>query len=129
LYYEKGVFNMAEETDFLLRQIKGIAGSMGYILGKRAEGDPESAVIFPADKPPLPYQESFRKMLTEEDYQGALSKFLKIQYAMETDEYVKLGLWLYDALTRLTPEKRATAGITMTDLQKGLDRLADIEGE
>ncbi|MCI2171153.1 hypothetical protein [Schleiferilactobacillus perolens] len=120
---------MAEETDFLLRQIKGIAGSMGYILGKRAEGDPESAVIFPADKPPLPYQESFRKMLTEEDYQGALSKFLKIQYAMETDEYVKLGLWLYDALTRLTPEKRAAAGITMADLQKGLDRLADMEGE
>ncbi|QEU47217.1 hypothetical protein FMM01_07875 [Schleiferilactobacillus harbinensis] len=79
---------MAEETDFLLRQIKGIAGQLGYILGKRAEGT-ESAIIFPANKPPLPYQDVLRELLHTQHYQEALTKFTQIRYAMEQDDYVK----------------------------------------
>ncbi|HAY52942.1 MAG TPA: hypothetical protein DCY46_03035 [Lactobacillus sp.] len=119
---------MAEETDFLLRQIKGIAGQLGYILGKRAEGT-ESAIIFPANKLPLPYQDVLRELLHTHHYQEALTKFTQIRYAMEQDEYVKLGLWLYSALLQLPEKERTEAGLTTPELQVGLNKLASIQGE
>lgn len=119
---------MAEETDFLLRQIKGIAGSMGYILGKKEEGM-EAAVIFPADKPPLPYQDVLRGLLHDHQYQEALTKFDQIRYAMEEDDYVKLGLWLYTALLQLPAKERTAAGLSIAALQKGLNQLAAMSGE
>ncbi|WP_040536183.1 hypothetical protein [Schleiferilactobacillus shenzhenensis] len=118
---------MAEETDFLLRQIKGIAGSMGYILGKKEEGM-EAAVIFPADKPPLPYQDVLRGLLHDHQYQEALTKFDQIRYAMEQDDYVKLGLWLYTALLQLPEKDRNAAKLTLPVLQAGLNQLTGMAG-
>ncbi|WP_179395405.1 DUF6483 family protein [Lacticaseibacillus absianus] len=112
-----------EDDDWLMRQIKGFAQGLHYLLGGSGDA-PETTIVWPqAEAATLPYQTELEQLIETQQFAKADALFQRVRYAMPPQDYLVLGRWFYAALARYSDATLAAGGLPQSAIQAGLHRL------
>ncbi|MCK2073739.1 hypothetical protein ID874_05440 [Pediococcus acidilactici] len=92
------------DKDFIMKQVKSFAEGLGYVLGKKRNGDIE--VVFQQENQQKnKFLAEIEQYLEKKKYREAIQSFFKLKYELEPGEYLKIGNQLLDKLkARLADE-------------------------
>lgn len=120
-----GLLPTNEESDWLTRQIRAFAEGMGYLLARDKNGA-STEVIFPQKESELAYQSELQSYLDQQAYGQASARIFELQYALPTQQFLQLGLWLYRELNKLSEVELARGHFSKQEMMNSLRRLRAI---
>lgn len=120
---------MAEESDFILRQIHSLAEGFGYLLA-HAKDSNNTEIVFPGTVgPALPHQAELRQLIHDQQYQQAATRLLKLRYAMTEDQFFQLALWFYQTLNHYDDATLQAGHYSKASIVAGLKQLEQFKNE
>lgn len=118
---------MGQESDWLMRQINDLASGLGYIIS-RGKGGSESEIIFPQkEEEKLPHKNELQKLIDDHQYSQAAERLLQLRYAMEEEDFLRLGVWFYQKLNRLDNQELTKGNFSRQEIVSGLAKLKDMD--
>ncbi|WP_137629344.1 DUF6483 family protein [Lactiplantibacillus daowaiensis] len=120
---------MAEESDYILRQIHSLAEGFGYLLS-RAKDSNNTEIVFPGTSgPDLPHQVELRALIADHRYQVAATRLVKLRYAMTEDQFFKLALWFYQTLNGFDEATLQAGDYSKASIVAGLKQLTTFKDD
>ncbi|WP_405076727.1 DUF6483 family protein (plasmid) [Ligilactobacillus acidipiscis] len=118
---------MGQESDWLMRQINDLASGLGYIIS-RGKGGSETEIIFPQkEEEKLPHKDKLQRLINNHQYSQAAERLLQLRYAMEKEDFLRLGVWFYQTLNHFDDQELTKGNYSRQEIVSGLTKLKDMD--
>ncbi|KRK96657.1 DUF6483 family protein [Companilactobacillus futsaii] len=92
---------MAEDSDFIMRQIKSFAEGFGYMVGKK-DGEKTEVVFEQQQGQGDKIHRDLTELLMHEKYEQAIQYVYAQKFTLGEEQYFALGQWLLEKLSKIS---------------------------